>query len=557
VEILEKGTKAAEVGTPTHMKTLKLKDCPQRAAIGRWSATLLIAAGMQILALPRLQAEIVKKEITDSGITSVVEKELKHEKEVVPDDVDVSTSQGIVTLSGSVDNILAKERAVKIAESIRGVRGVIDQTTVTPVSRSDEDVRKDILAALMQDPATQSYQVHVTVENAAATLTGSVGSYGERRLAARIAKGVKGVKEVRNDVTINYLVKRTDAEIANDIKARLQWDVWINGELIKPVVEDGKVTLTGTIGSAISKSRALDDAWVGGVTSVDDSGLKVESRASNGPHQEHEYADRSDSEIKQAVEATLLLDPRVSASPPNVTVEDGGVILSGNVGNLKAKTSAEQDAKNIVGVWRVDNLLNVRPSERPTDADMEKQLNAALAWDPLVDSSEITVAVTHRVAHLSGTVDSSFQKAEAQDVASRTKGVLSVTNHLKADRDYSDYYYYDDWPYYSYDDWPYYSSYDWPYSYYNQSPYYVTEVFGQPYLSDEQIKKNIEDGFFWSPFVDRSDIKVAVNGGVATLTGTVGTRMGWGEVDRDAYKGGATQVIDQVKVKHGAWWWWW
>jgi hypothetical protein len=135
--------------------------------------------------------------------------------------------------------------------------------------------------------------------------------------------------------------------------------------------------------------------------------------------------------------------------------------------------------------------------------------------------------------------------------------VLSVTNHLKADRDYSDYYYYDDWPYYSYDDWPYYSSYDWPYSYYNQSPYYVTEVFGQPYLSDEQIKKNIEDGFFWSPFVDRSDIKVAVNGGVATLTGTVGTRMGWGEVDRDAYKGGATQVIDQVKVKHGAWWWWW
>lgn len=557
MEILEKGTKAAEVGTPTHMKTLKLKDCPQRAAIGRWSATLLIAAGMQILALPRLQAEIVKKEITDSGITSVVEKELKHEKEVVPDDVDVSTSQGIVTLSGSVDNILAKERAVKIAESIRGVRGVIDQTTVTPVSRSDEDVRKDILAALMQDPATQSYQVHVTVENAAATLTGSVGSYGERRLAARIAKGVKGVKEVRNDVTINYLVKRTDAEIANDIKARLQWDVWINGELIKPVVEDGKVTLTGTIGSAISKSRALDDAWVGGVTSVDDSGLKVESRASNGPHQEHEYADRSDSEIKQAVEATLLLDPRVSASPPNVTVEDGGVILSGNVGNLKAKTSAEQDAKNIVGVWRVDNLLNVRPSERPTDADMEKQLNAALAWDPLVDSSEITVAVTHRVAHLSGTVDSSFQKAEAQDVASRTKGVLSVTNHLKADRDYSDYYYYDDWPYYSYDDWPYYSSYDWPYSYYNQSPYYVTEVFGQPYLSDEQIKKNIEDGFFWSPFVDRSDIKVAVNGGVATLTGTVGTRMGWGEVDRDAYKGGATQVIDQVKVKHGAWWWWW
>ena len=205
-----------------------------------------------------------------------------------PNDVDVSTSQGIVTLSGSVDNLLAKERAVKIAESIRGVRGVIDRITVTPVSRPDEDIRKDILAALQQDPATESYQVAVSVQDAVATLTGSVGSYAEKQLAARIAKGVKGVKEVRNDVTINYLAKRTDPEIAADVKARLQWDIWINGGLINPVVKDGKVTLTGTIGSAISKSRAFDDAWVNGVTSVDDSGLKIEPQARNGARRKFE-----------------------------------------------------------------------------------------------------------------------------------------------------------------------------------------------------------------------------------------------------------------------------
>jgi osmotically-inducible protein OsmY len=528
---------------------------PQPAAIGRWSAILLIVAGMQILMLPRLQAETKEKQITDSGITSVVEKGLKQEKGVVPDDVDVSTSQGIVTLSGSVDNPLAKERAVRIAESIRGVRGVIDQTTVTPVSRSDEDVRKDILAALLQDPATQSYQVNVTVENAAATLTGNVGSYGEKRLAARIAEGIKGVKEVRNDVTINYSAKPTDTQMADDIKARLQWDIWINGELIKPVVEDGKVTLTGTIGSAISKSRALDDAWVTGVTSVDDSGLKIEPRTSNVTHQEHKYATRSDSEIKQAVQASLHLDPRVSAFSPDVTVEEGGVILGGNVGNLKAKTSAEQDAKNIVGVWRVDNLLKVRAKEQPTNAQMETQLKAALAWDPLLDSDTITAAVTKRVAHLSGTVDSSFEKAEAQDVASRIQGVLSVRNNLKAEPEISAYYY-DDWPNYTYGDWPYYSYYDGAYN--NPFFNYDYGMYEPPlYMTDEQIKKSIKDEFFWSPFVDNSDINVAVNGGVATLTGTVGTRIGSGEVDKDAYEGGATKVVDQVQLKHHAWWWWW
>ena len=231
---------------------------------------------MQTLSLPPLQAATPQKEITDSGITSVVENGLLHEKGVVPNDVDVSTSQGIVTLSGSVDNLLAKGRAVKIAEGIRGVLGVIDRITVTPVSRPDADIRKDIQAALLQDPATESNQVTIAVQDAFATLTGSVGSYAEKQLAARIAKGVKGVKEVDNNVTINYLATRTDAEIAADVKARFQWDIWINGGQINPVVTDGKVTLTGTIGSAISEERAVDDAWVNGVTSVDYSGLKIE-----------------------------------------------------------------------------------------------------------------------------------------------------------------------------------------------------------------------------------------------------------------------------------------
>jgi len=206
------------------------------------------------------------------------------------------------------------------------------------------------------------------------------------------------------------------------------------------------------------------------------------------------------------------------------------------VGNLKAKTSAEQDAKNIVGVWKVDDLLKVRSKDQPADAEMQKQLKAALSWDPFLDSSTIEAGVTNTVASLSGTVDSSFQKAEAQDVASRIKGVTMVRNHLKTEQDSSIYYY--DWPYYSY---------DWPY--YNQSPYDASEIVSELYPSDEHIKKRIEDAFFWSPFVRSDDVKVNVNGGVATLTGTVGTWIGWGEVDKDARKSGATQVLNQVKVK--------
>jgi osmotically-inducible protein OsmY len=535
------------------MNALRLREWAKRAAIGRWSASLLIAAGIQTVALSSLQAATPKKEITDSGITAAVEGGLKLDKGVFPNDVDVSTSHGIVTLSGTVNNLLAKERAVMAAKSIRGVLEVVDKIVVTPVSRSDEDIRKDIQTALKQDPATESYQVAVSVQGAGATLTGSVGSYTEKQLTARIAKGVKGVKVLSNDVTINYLAKRTDAEIAADVKARLQWDTWINGGLINPVAKDGKVTLTGMIGSAISKSRAFDDAWVNGVISVDDSGLKIEPQAHTNAQQKLKSTISSDGEIKQAVQAALRLDARVSAFSPDVTVEDGVVILGGSAGNLRAKTAAAQDAKSVVGVSLVENHLKVRPTGGPADAAaMEKQLKAALLWNPFLDSFRIDVAVIDRVAYLSGTVDSSFQKAEAQDVASRIKGVGVIQNHLKVEPEYysiSDYDYYNDYYYPAYDYGYYddYGYYGWPY--YNQSPYYVSKMFGpQPYLSDEQIKKNIENRFFWSPFVDRDDIKVTVNGGVATLTGRVGTWIGWGEAEKDAHKGGASFVLDNVTV---------
>jgi len=534
------------------MKPLKFKITPRGAIRGRWPASLLIAAGMQTLVLPALHAETGKQEITDSGITSAVEAGLAEARGVSLNGVDVATSQGIVTLSGSVDNLLDQVRAQKTAEGIRGVLDVTDNITVNPASLPDEDIRKNIEAALKQDPATESYQTSVAAQDGIVTLTGSLASYAEKQLVTRVAEGVKGVKEVRNQITIAYQAKRSDAEIAADLKAVLQWgDIWINGDLITPVVKDGQVTLTGTIGSAISKSRAYDDAWVNGVTSVDDSGLKVDPGVRNGACENHKTSARSDADIQQSVQAALRSDPRVSAFSPDVTVVDGTVNLHGTVGNLKAETSAEQDAKHVVGVHKVESNLKVRSSETTVAADTQNQLKAALAWDPwLDDSPTIDVAVINRVAYLSGGVDSSFQKAEAQDVASRTKGVAEVRNHLKIVPDFTVSDYDDDYGYYSDYDYGYYG---WPYysesPFYNESPDYTYDVSGpQPYKTDAQIKKSIEDRMFWSPFVDRSDVKVAVDGGVATLTGTIGTWVGWGEAEKDAHKGGASFVRDRVKV---------
>ena len=524
------------------MTSSRLTRRPRVTVHCRWLRLILVSSGAQLCIASVSHAATKTPTITDRGLTSAVESSLRYDKGVSPVGVDVDTSQGIVTLSGTVHDLLAKERALRIAESIRGVLGVIDRTVVTPVSRSDEDIRKTILWSLLEDPATKAYQIGVSVKGAVATLTGTVGSYAERQLAERLAKGVKGAKDVRNDITISYFQKRTDAEIASDVKARFQWDIWLNGDALTAAVKDGKVTVSGTIGSAIGKERAADDAWVSGVMSVDDTALKVEPRTGHDARHQLKYVVKSDADIKLAIQAAFRLDPRVAAFAPDVTVEGGGVILGGSIGNLKAKAAAEQDAHNIVGVWRVDNLLTVRSKGSFVDSDLEKQLKTAVAWDPVLDRSTIDIAVINRVAYLSGEVDSRFESVEAEDVASRIDGVLLVRNHLKVEPD--DVFIYDDLPFFSYFDWPYYHR--------SSSDMYQARE-PEPYLSDARIKKDIEDAFFWSPFVDRGAITVAVHGGVATLTGTVGNWIGWREADKDARKN-AGDVLNRLTIKPGAWW---
>ncbi len=447
-----------------------------------------------------------QNDIDDNEITNAIETELWIDAVVNVNRIDVETNQGIVLLTGQVSNILAKERAEKIAEGIMGVRGVIDRIEVKPyVQRTDRELRDAVQAALLRDPATESYKVSTTVDNGIVTVSGTVDSWQEKELVLTVIKGVKGVRGVKNEVDFQLKKDRPDGEIEREIEARLANDIRVDDYQINVNVEDGKVRLSGTAGSLTEKNRAVQDCWVSGVEDVKAEDLEVEWWARDEMRRKSMFQDRSDQEIKNAVEAAFLYDPRVMSFNPVVEVNQGTVTLKGMVDNLKAKQAAEADARNVIGVWRVNNLLKVRPAIVPTDLELKNHIVQAFINDPYVERPDINIETNHGVVYLNGKVNTSFEKFQAELVAETVLGVVDVENNLTY-------------------------NYEWTWK------------------PDREIKSGVKDQLKWSLFVDSDDIDVSVDDGVVTLEGEVNNWSEYDVAEKNAYEGGAKDVENKLSV---------
>jgi osmotically-inducible protein OsmY len=108
---------------------------------------------------------------------------------------------------------------------------------------------------------------------------------------------------------------------------------------------------------------------------------------------------------------------------------------------------------------------------------------------------------------LYGTVDSEFEKLEAEDVAFRVNGVIEVADYMDIHE----------------------------------------ESFWQ---SDWAIQENVEDQLYWDTDLDSTKVDVAVHDGVVTLTGTVDGWHQYTEAAKDAFRGGAMELRNDLHMEH-------
>lgn len=474
-----------------------------------------------------------QQDLDDTDIADAIENEYRFDHAVNVNKIDVQVIDGIVELTGTVDNVKAKERAAKIAQIVKGVRSVSNRIDVKPpVVLSDEGIKDMVTQALFKDPATDSYKVTVKVDNKVVTLEGEVESFKEKELCGDVAKSVRGVVDLKNEITVDYQTDRLDPEIQNEVEAALKWNAQVDDGLIDVKVNNGNVELSGVVGSAAEKSNAYYTAWVAGVKSVDNSGLEVRWWAEDEELRKNKYLSMTDEEIEQAIKDAALYDPRVYSFDIQPEVNNGWVTLRGTVDNLKAKRAAEKLAEHTTGVHGVTNRIKVQWEELlPTDAEIESEIVRDLADNAITESWEIDVNVDNGIATLTGVVDSYLEKKEAEWVAGGVQGVSDVNNILQVNYPYG-YYWWGNYPYYNL----------------HITPPDNTDVATVELPDDDRIKRNVEREIWWSPYVDSDQVEVTVENGDVTLEGTVDSWKEYQKAAENAWEGGAWAVTNRLLV---------
>ena len=83
-------------------------------------------------------------DISDHELGAEVTAELIAARAVQGNNVEVAAVDGVVTLSGEVADLLARDRATRITRSLKGVRSVVNHIEVKPIARTDKEMRADL-----------------------------------------------------------------------------------------------------------------------------------------------------------------------------------------------------------------------------------------------------------------------------------------------------------------------------------------------------------------------------------------------------------------------------
>jgi hyperosmotically inducible protein len=150
----------------------------------------------------------VGTELDDSVVTTRVKSALLEDADIKSFDIKVETRKGEVMLSGFVDNLTQSDRAATLTRSVEGVKAVDNKlvlktgTTTAGNKLDDSVITTKVKAALIADNSIKSLDIMVVTRKGEVQLSGFVNNQGQIDRAMEVTRGIEGVTQVGNDMSI-------------------------------------------------------------------------------------------------------------------------------------------------------------------------------------------------------------------------------------------------------------------------------------------------------------------------------------------------------------------
>jgi hyperosmotically inducible protein len=201
---------------------------------------------------------------------------------VLADHVKVKANDGVVTLSGTVEDKDDKALAVDTVENLPGVVGVKNDIKIESSypEHSDAWIAFKVRSRLLVKANVSAADTVVAVKDGVVTLTGSADNAAQKELTAAYAKDIDWVKSVKNDIVVKDAPapgstigeKIDDASITSQMKYALLSHKATSAVKTKVTTVDGVVTVTGEAKSDAEKALVTKLAQdVRGVKSVENN----------------------------------------------------------------------------------------------------------------------------------------------------------------------------------------------------------------------------------------------------------------------------------------------
>ena len=277
-------------------------------------------------------------------------------------------------------------------------------------------------------------------------------------VAVALSTGAAMAADDPNRTSIKTKTKKAganinDGTITAQVKAKLTGMKGVKASQVRVDTNDRVVSLSGIVASEDVKRQAEKAArdidrvrdvknmltvGTASAASTTATGANRNDKSVNGygDRDDRKGADFEDGRIAAAVKLRLLTTSDVPASDINVDVADRVVYLFGMVPTEATKKAAEAEAMKTENVARIDNQLQVVPSNRvetasAKDNDIQRDIN--LRFKERDELDDLETVVEGGMVRVKGEVDSQYDLLNALRLIRSIPGVKGVQNLVKVD----------------------------------------------------------------------------------------------------------------------------